>query len=304
MTPDVTYTGVEDEPGEIKDLSGPGNTANIAMANIDKDNAVLTETDGARPVIVVASDDTSSTGDRNSDGFIDQLTVTFSEPVTADSGNIGITVAKTASGNTVTLSEVLSGGGTNVVVFGGTSDGSANPDTEDTPLFAYVEAGSIRDISAAANTLRPAADQITIDEARPVIVFTTGRAEGTGLRIKFSEAVLGTGVAGDLTAADLFYQNTNGAGAGAIVAVDDEEADINGADELITVTVDAAFVLQDMLQDSISFAPSPLIRALSVVTDTAPVRNQSARHPRHNRRSHKSHNHGHEHGGRGRKRMD
>ena len=118
MTPDVTYTRVEDERGEIKDLSGPGNTANIAMANIlDKDNAVLTETDGARPVIVVASDDTSSTGDRNSDGFIDQLTVTFSEPVTADSGNIGITVDKTASGNTVTLSEVLSGGGSRAVVF-------------------------------------------------------------------------------------------------------------------------------------------------------------------------------------------
>ncbi len=277
VTPDVTYTRatVQDVDGEIKDLSGPGATANLPMTDIGADNAVLTETDGARPVIVVAADDTSSTGDRNSDGFIDQLTVTFSEPVTADSGNIGITVDATASGNTVTLSEVLSGGGTNVVVFGGTSDGFGNPDTEDIPLFHYVEAGSIRDMSPAAKTLRAAADQTTIDEARPVIMFTTGRVQDTGLRIKFSEAVLGTGVEGDLIVDDLFYENTNGVRAGVIVAVDDELAAINGADELITVTVDSSFIVQDVIQDSISFAPSGADPTLSLVTDAASVPNQA-----------------------------
>ena len=128
-------------------------------------------------------------------------------------------------------------------------------------------------MSAAANALRAAADQITIDEARPVIVFTTGRDKG--LRIKFSEAVLGTGAAGDLRVDDLFYENTNGVGAGDISVVDDEAAAINGADELITVTLDNTLSLEDVLQDSISFAPSTTNRAFSLVTDAASVPNQA-----------------------------
>ncbi len=280
VTPEVTYTRatVQDVDGEIKDLSGPGGTASIPMEDITADNAVLTETDGARPVTVLAADDTSSTGDRNSDGFIDQFTVTFSEPVTADSGNIGITVDATASGNTVTLSEVLSGGGTNVVVFGGTSDGpatSGDPDTEDTPLFDYIETGSIRDISAAENTLRAAADQITIDEAKPVIVFATGRVQDTELKLKFSEAVRGTGAGGDVAVPDLSYLDVSLSRAGSIVAVEDEAAAINGDDELITVSVDSSFIIQDVVQDSISFSPSVADSALSLVTDAASVPNQA-----------------------------
>ncbi len=137
----------------------------------------------------------AQTDDTDSDGYIDQITLTYNETVTTNYD--GFSIATTASGNTLTIS-TGSGSGSATIVLAATSNEVGSTDTEDTPNVTYTAAsGDVTD--SYGNT---AADQTftgTTDGAAPHMDSAQTKSS-TRIDVTFSEDLNGVYVgAGDFT---------------------------------------------------------------------------------------------------------
>lgn len=170
-TPDVIYNTFS---GNIEDTNGVAAPSQTFSAT----------TDGAAPIII-----SSSTGDSNNDGYIDTITLTYSEDVNR-SNNSGFTY--TGSTNTLTTSTVAGGASPTITLSYTNSAGSY--DTENTPNVVYASASAnIVDTSAATNGAPDQTFISTIDSALPAVVDVVRSYDGgtktNALSIIFSEPI-------------------------------------------------------------------------------------------------------------------
>jgi hypothetical protein len=248
---------------------------------------LLTPSDGAAPVMIAAQTG-EAIGTRN--GFVDQITMTFSEAVTTQAGDGLLDVADLAS-NTLTAETYVSGGGTTALVFSLTSSQNASAwDTAELPAtIDYAQTGGaldIVDISAQANEAIAQTFASVTDGAAPVIV-AASTAEATGtengfvdlIRLQYSEPVsIPAGARSEFNVADLTSNtltnetcNAGGCGSGSsmieISVTNSENAgqyDTHQVPALVSFTT-AANIVQDMSPAG-NDAPS---QSFGTVTDGA-----------------------------------
>lgn len=239
--------------------------------------------DGAAPVayIVETGDYGSANGGTGvADGYIDGYKITFSEPIAAidaaDSLKVSgaFAVQEVTAGvveNTMDLSTAKLTVGASTLTVKGRSlkDASAvgHPwDTDKKPALTYTSQGAVKDaagnawvyfwkpIAAAANVKMTEVD----DKALPIIARATGQVNSKNLYVTFSEPSTGNGGGGAFASADLQYHNiyTTGLNASQINSLSD--ADGTDATATIVATTNENFLVQDVVNDSLSIAAAVL----------------------------------------------
>lgn len=170
-TPNVIYNALS---GNIEDTNG------VPAPN----QTFSATTDGASPIIVA-----STTGDSNNDGYIDTITLSYSEDVNRSNNN-GFTY--TGSTNTLTTSTVA-GGASPTVTLSYTNSASSY-DTDNSPNVVYASASAnIVDTSPASNAAADQTFSSTTDSALPAVVDVLrsydGGTNSNVLSIVFSEPI-------------------------------------------------------------------------------------------------------------------
>ncbi|MBV6641287.1 MAG: Ig-like domain-containing protein [Cyclobacteriaceae bacterium] len=204
LTASLTGTGT----ANIDYSKTGGATLQLAdLAGNEADNdATITEVDAAAPVIIQAV-----TADNNSNGYLDRITLTFSENI--DDGNSGGFTSTTVDIAGYTGEAKVSGDDDNAEVIISFSEGGS-PDTDATPSITLLS-GQV--VDADLNAI--ASNQIfssTEDGAAPVIVSATTvdddlNGQIDGIELVMSEPVDDTGSTLDGTSFDLEtpYDNNN-----------------------------------------------------------------------------------------------
>lgn len=198
-TPNVIYSSVGTNIEDTNGIPAPSQTFSSTK-------------DGAGPIIVA-----STTGDSNNDGYIDRITLTYSEDVNT-LNNSGFTY----TGNTNALtSTVVTDGALNTVTLDFTNAAGAY-DTDNTPNVVYASAsGNIVDNSGFNNAAPDQTFSSTTDSAAPFVYDVVRDYDGVSntnvLSIYFSEPINWGGMAttGGWTASGSDTNLSDGFGTGA-----------------------------------------------------------------------------------------
>ncbi|MFC1540891.1 FlgD immunoglobulin-like domain containing protein [Candidatus Latescibacterota bacterium] len=218
IKPELGYIAIADS--NLADIAG------FALATIN--NADVDETDGAAPVVILAT-----TVDDDNDGFIDGVAITFNETPEIDEDDTtmvleAVTLEEIEDGNVIDLTMAeLSQDGDTITLVGMSSEVAENWDTDALPEVDIAAANGITD--AAGNVVAAVAEIATEDGAIPVIGKAIAQKDTKNIVVTFSEPVTNDAV-GDLEAADFAYIN-----------VADDEVDVNGIDA-VTGTAPIAVV--------------------------------------------------------------
>ena len=109
----------------------------------------------------------------------------------------------------------------------------------------------------------------TTDGAAPVIVGATSTLGSTTLTVTFSEAVdTSSSGGGDLVVADFVYSDLSAGGAGSLSVMG---ADADGTDNVVTITVNAAFNAGDNNTDTLAAAASQIYDLADIPAGTTAV---------------------------------
>ena len=202
---------------------------------------------------------TVTTGDTDTDGYIDRLVATFDENV--DEGTI---ISARFSTDVGSVASVIDDGvASSAIIWINLTDGVLYSDA--TPQLTITARG-IEDIPGNGSAL--ISNFASIDNAAPVIHSVSGIAAGTTLTVRFSEAVdTSNAGAGDLVPADFSYADNSGTDAGAISSMG---GDADATDGQITLTVDAALAAGDFGVDTVSAAAAQIYDLADNAASAAP----------------------------------
>ena len=191
-----------------------------------------------------------TTRDNDGDGKIDRIELTFDEYIDDSTANTahfsvdGYTISGIDTGSTADDDQLFL-----TLTEGGAADSDATPDV------TYTQ-GTLADLAATPNLLASDGGVAPADGASPVILSATAPEDGTTLTVTFSEPVdTSNSGAGNLVTGDFTYSDVSGGDAGAISSMG---ADADGTDEVVTITVDAAFNDDDNGTDTIAAASAQI----------------------------------------------
>ena len=167
--------------------SGTGNITD-ASSNEMLNGETVSGTDGAKPAILSAA-----TGDANSDGTVDRLTLTFSESVVITDPGTDDHITLVASTGSASISAASYGTTASTLVYTITGATANNTSLTIAPTYATSGTGNITD--ASSNEMLNGETVSGTDGAKPAILSAaTGDANSDGtvdrLTLTFSESVV------------------------------------------------------------------------------------------------------------------
>ncbi|MBI5071362.1 hypothetical protein HZB93_00470 [Candidatus Falkowbacteria bacterium] len=252
----VTPTYTTAPAGQIDDVA----PANNEMAN----TASVAGTDGAAPAFISAL-----TGDNNSDGTVDRLVMTFSEPVTVTDGGTDDDITLVASSGTATVTAGVYGAvGTTTLTYTISVSATGNTAITIDPTYATAGAGSISD---TVNEMANGETVVGADGAAPAFISAlTGDNNSDGtvdrLVLTFSESSDVT----DGNAGDGFPAITLVASSGTATIDNANYAGTASAILNLNITVSATS------NTAITVTPTYTVAAAGQIDDTSPANNEMA----------------------------
>jgi len=212
-------------------------------------------TDKAAPVITARE-----TVDSDANGQIDQIQITTSEAL--DDDFAGLTMTVDGYGVTGYSSDTAND---NIFYVDLTESGTA--DTDATPTVTVTTNTTLSEFGGANNIATDGGTAAT-DKAAPVVLSAASITGSTSLALTFSESVYTTtGGAGDLVTGDFSYGNVQAGGATTVSSM--SEAD--GSDNVVILTMDAAFIAADFGNDTIAAASAQIYDLADTAADTSAV---------------------------------
>ncbi len=232
--------------------------------------ARATLTDSDRPAV-----ESAKTLDRDADGYLDAIEVTFNRAVSDSFAGSSLLAAADwtlpspygdANGNPANVVTSLAGApvgaddATIFLLFDEELVEKPDGDTADTPTVSY--AGG-RLIDATGHPLGRVSSQSAADGALPRLMRIQGDPGATEVELFFSEGVRGSGTGGALAVANLQYVNSNGVGAGSIASVSHA-----GGDRAATATLNRALSVTGA-DHGLGGSTADAVRARTTVIETS-----------------------------------